>query len=228
MVGLNELFFLFHAAWIIGATCMALYLGREALITLICLESVLSNLMISKQISLLGMHTICTDVFTIGSIIGLSLVQECFGKATARRTIIINFCMLVFYLVSSNLHVLYVPNDFDTMHDLFAILFKPMPRIIIASMLVYYVVQLFDTWLFGKIKQQCGDMSLTHRLLLCTSASQLLDTVLFTFGALYGNVASVMHIIIVSFVIKMISIVLCAPAIAKIRAFIPVKNHDAI
>lgn len=228
MVGFNELIFILHTAWIIGATCAALYAGREALITLICLESVLSNLMISKQMTLLGMHTICTDVFTIGSIIGLSLIQEVFGKATAKKTIMINFCMLVFYLISSNLHVLYAPNDFDTMHDLFAILFRPMPRIIIASMIVYYIVQLFDTWLFGKLKEQFGEMSLSHRLLVCTSASQLLDTVLFTFGALYGNVASVMHIIIVSFVIKMISIILCAPSIAWIRSFIPVKNHDTV
>lgn len=228
MVGFNELIFLFHAAWIVGATCAALYAGREALITLVCLESVLSNLMISKQITLLGMNTICTDVFTIGSIIGLSLIQEYFDKSAAQKTIKINFFILVFYLISSRLHVLYAPSDFDTMHDLFTILFKPMPRIIIASMGVYYIVQLFDTWLFGKIKESFRQLSLARRLLICASASQLLDTTLFTFAALYGNVASVMHIIIVSFVIKMVAIVLCAPSIVWIKSVIPVRNHDSI
>lgn len=217
MFFLNELLFLGHVLCIIFATCIALYLGQNAVVALVGLEGILSNLMISKQMMLFGMHTVCTDVFAIGSIIGLGLIQEFFGKAVAQKTIIINFFLLIFYLVMSGFHVLYIPNEFDTMHDLFAILFKPMPRIIIISMLVYWLIQQFDAWFFGWLKEHHGRLHLSYRLIISTAASQLLDTTLFTFGALYGNVGSVWSIIAISFVIKITAIFICAPSITWIK-----------
>lgn len=215
--------FFIHIIIVAGFTLLALRFGKEALITIICLYCILANLFVTKQISLFGMSVVSTDVFMVGSILGLNMLQEFFGKEIVKKTILLNFFVMVLYLALSQIHLWYTPNIFDTTHDHFFALLTPMPRIIIASVLVYLLVQIIDAYLYGILKVATAGRWLMARNILSLSISQLIDTVLFSFAALYGTVHSVFDIIIVSYSLKVLVIMCSSPCISLAKKFITSK-----
>ena len=218
---MNELIFFIHTILVACASLIALKLGKESLVSFICMLSILSNLFVTKQMMLFGFDVTCSDVFAVGGIFGLNLIQEFFGKTNAKKTIVINFFTTTIYLVMSQIHLWYHPNVFDTMHAHFFSILQVMPRITIASMVVYLVVQLFDAYLYSLLKTISAGKYLVARNIFSLSCSQFIDTVLFSFLALYGIVGSVWHVIVVSYFVKLLVIVGTAPFIALAKKFIP-------
>lgn len=207
----NELIFLFHAAFI-GITALgALALGRSALVAFICLQCVLANLFVLKQTTLLGLNATCTDAFTIGATIGLNLLQEYFGKSITRKTIAINFFLLVFYAIISQIHLWYLPSSFDTTQGHFSALLGFMPRIAIASFTVFLIAQTVDYYLYGWLKKVWTSRLLVLRNYASISVSQLVDTVLFSFLGLYGIIDNIGEIILISYSVKLAAILVATP-----------------
>ncbi len=213
----NELLFLSHIILMLGALVGALLLGEHALVALIGLCGVLANMFVIKQIGLFGLEVTASDVYMIGSVLGVNLLQEFYSRRIARRAILISFLLMVLYLVLSQMHVAFVPSAHDMAHGHFRVLFASLPRIIISSVVVYLAVQRFDYYLYGVLRQLTRGRWFVARNMVTLTMSQGLDTVLFTFAALYGIVASVGAVMAFSFMIKM-GIVLCAaPFIALAR-----------
>jgi uncharacterized integral membrane protein (TIGR00697 family) len=208
---INELIFLAQSIFIALSLLAALRLGQEALIALICLQGVLSNLFVVKQINIFSLHATSADAFSVGMILGLNLLQEFYGHSIAKKTIWLNLGCLLFYTIISQIHLFYLPNSFDTMHIHFAPLLSLMPRITLASITVYLIVQFWDAWFYGKLKTKFSDLYFIRRTLAAASISQLIDTVLFSFLGLYGIIEDVWHVIIVSYLIKMVVILITAP-----------------
>src|SRR3972149_3921393 len=111
---MNEILFSFHILLIIGFSLGALRLGKEALIALISMEALLANLLVLKQMTFFGLTITCTDVFAIGTILGLNLLQEYFGKESASKAAWICFFLLVFFALMSQIHLFYKPSYTDT------------------------------------------------------------------------------------------------------------------
>jgi len=221
---MNEIIFFFHIVIVTLFTLSALWVGQEALIASLCLQSLLSNLLVTKQITLFGLHVTSTDVFAVGCIISLNLLQEYFGKASALKAIKINFLLLIFYLIMTQFHLWYQPNVFDATQEHFVVILTPMLRIIIASLFVYTIVQLIDTQLYRFLKNKFSGKYLLARSIFSLVCTQLIDTVLFSFIGLYGIVESVLHIIIVSFIVKIIVIALSSPCIYLSKLVVSKKS----
>lgn len=205
---MNEYIFFLQVLVVTSCTLGALTLGKEALVASICLQQILANLFITKQITLFGMDVVSTDVFAVGSILGLNLLQEYFGLEQAKKTIIISFAALIFYMAMTQFLLWYTPNGFDIMHHHFDQVLGYSLRIVSASVGVYILSQYASTYIYAQIKELWPASTLFTRNMLSLCLSQLLDTVLFTILALYGIVANVFHIIVISYSIKMIVIAL--------------------
>lgn len=207
---MNEIIFIFHALVICFFSLFALRLGKGALITFIAVQAVLANFLVLKQMDFLGLTITCTDVFMIGSIFSLNLLQEYFGKEEVKKAIGVTFFILLFFIVASQFHVLYVPSAVDNAHAHFQFLFSFMPRIIITSFCVFFLVQYLDMHFFSYLKKKLP-FPFMIRAFISLMLSQLVDTVLFSYLALYGIVGSIFDIIIVSFLVKGIIIGLSTP-----------------
>lgn len=197
---MNELLFFFSAFLVVTFALLALRLGKSSLIAFIAIQGILANLFVVKQMALFGFSVTCSDVFAIGGILSLNLLQEYFGKEAAKRAVQISFLSLIFFAVMSQIHLFYVPTAADETHSAFEAIFSSTPRIIIASIAVFYIVQQMDIRLFGWLKSFVTKLPL--RIALSLLVSQFIDTVLFSFLGLYGLVESVFDIIFVSFLVK--------------------------
>lgn len=206
---MNEIFFLCHIGLVVLFVLASLRLGRGALIAMIALQAVLANLFVVKQIFLFGFCVTCSDVFAIGSILSLNLLQEYFGKESGRLASRVSFFLLLFFALVSQVHLLYIPSPSDGTHLAFTTILSSSPRIILASIATFYLVQQFDLRFFPLLK---GPLFL--RVGMALVASQLLDTVLFSFLGLYGLVSSLFDVMLLSFLIKCIIIGLSSPFVA--------------
>lgn len=208
---MNEVIFFIHLTVIVGTLLYATRLGKEALIAFITLQSLLSNLFLAKQITLFGFETIGTDVFAISGLLGMNLLQEFYGNQITRKTILINSFLLCTYLAMSFFQLWYIPSAFDQHHKAYAIILKGMPRIIIASFLVYVIVQFFDAYFYQACKRLFNSKFLVLRNIISLTCSQTIDTILFSFLGLYGTVESIRDIIIIALIIKCIVICIMTP-----------------
>jgi len=214
---MNELIFIFHTIVIALFALGSLALGQGALVAFVCSCCVLANLFVVKQITLFGLTATCADAFTVGATIGLNLLQEYFGKEIAKRTIWINFLLLIFYAIVSQIHLIYIPHTADTMHLHFMPLLSFMPRIVIASFSVYMISQMADYYLYGFLKKMFHNRYIIFRNYASIALCQLLDTVLFSFLGLYGIIDNIGEVIIISYLIKLASIVIATPFVGLSR-----------
>ncbi|MCK4651239.1 queuosine precursor transporter [Candidatus Babeliales bacterium] len=223
---MNELLFFLHIMIVVFFTLSSLALGRNALVAVVCLQAVLANFFVLKQISLFGLNVTCGNVFVVGSVLGLNLLQEYFGKSITKKTIWISFFLLFFYLVMTQIHLLYIPNSYDNTQSLFSGLLGFMPRITIVSIFGYFVAQKTGYFLYGFLKKMFSENYLVLRNILTISSTQFLDTVLFTFFGLYGIVESVLNVMILSFVIKMVIILVSSPFVSFSKKIVNRFNQD--
>jgi uncharacterized integral membrane protein (TIGR00697 family) len=205
-VFLNELLFLIHIPVIVGFSLLALRQGRCALTAFIALQGVFANLFVVKQMNLFGFAVTCSDMYAVGGILSLNLLQEYFGKQAAQDAVKISLAALVFFAVMSHIHLAYLPLQGEMTHEAFKIILGSSFRIAGASLLAFYLVQQADVRLFGLLKG-----ALAFRVSISLLCSQTLDTVLFSFLGLYGIVDSIGSVILLSLLIKYIVVGISAP-----------------
>src|SRR3990167_11463454 len=219
---MNELLFFTHILGVVGTVFIALRVGKNALFALIALQAILANLFVVKQISLFGLTVTSSDVFSVGGILSLNLLQEYFGRKEAQKAISISLLTLIFFAFMAKIHVQYDPSIFDQTHEAFQTIFSATPRIIGASIATFYIVQQMDVRLFPKLKG-----ILPMRLGISLLCSQFLDTVLFSILGLWGLVESLVDMILLSFLVKCLIILISAPLTTFSKRFIlPCSNSN--
>lgn len=225
---MNEVLFLLHVLLVMGFGFGALRMGKAALTAWVALQAVLANLFVIKQIGFFGFHVTCSDVFAIGSILGLNLLREYFGQAAAKKALWICFFTMIFFVAMAQLHLFYKPSPFDTSHAAFDTILSSSPRLLFASLSVFFLVQQIDLSLFGYLKERFRNVPLSIRNALSLSSTQLLDTVLFSIFGLWGLVAHLFDIILISFLIKLAVVALMSPLIHFSKRFSPEKGYDGV
>jgi queuosine precursor transporter len=211
---INELIFILHASLLSIFLLIALRFGKESLIALVSLYGILANLFVTKQITLFTFNATASDAFSVAAILGLNILQEYFGAALAKKAIWINFLCLIVYTLAAYLHLSYIPSSYDTMQHHFYALLQAMPRITLASISIFLVVQYLDRFLYGVLQDKFGHRHFLLRNYASLIICQLIDTVLFSFVGLYGIVENIGTIVVVSYVIKVFAIMISNPWLA--------------
>lgn len=207
----NILLFLGSCALIAGFTGWLYYLGQTALTAWIAILSLLANLFVLKQIDIFGLNATASDIFAIGSLLSLNLLQEKFGKAAAQRAIWSSFACLLFFVLISQIHLSYVPSQYDTSQQAYEFILVASPRLLIASLTTFLIVDQFDTRLYATLRQRWPQVSILLVSAITMSISQMLDTMLFSLLGLYGMISAIIEVMLVSYCIKLIAIVNTIP-----------------
>jgi uncharacterized integral membrane protein (TIGR00697 family) len=224
---MNEAVFFLHIIVTLLFSFGALRLGKEALIASASMQAVFANLFVLKQIDFCTLTVTCSDVYAIGGILTLNLLQEFHGKNAAHFSVKCSLFFLVFFAAMAKLHLLYEPSSFDVTHSSYSTILSSAPRILLASLTAFFFSQKIDIFLFAKIKQKLPKAPLAIRNALSMSCSQCFDTMLFTLLGLYGLVDNIWHVFILSFVIKLIVILLSTPLVALSKKFLPSPEPTA-
>jgi uncharacterized integral membrane protein (TIGR00697 family) len=193
----------------VGFLFAAVKRGSVALNVFIALQAVLANLFVVKQMTFFGLNVTCSDVYAIGSLLALNVLQEFFGKEAAKKAIGLSFLTSVFFVIMAKIHLFYIPSISDETQGAFAQIFASTPRIVSASLGVYWIVQQWDYRFFSWLQTKIHPLPI--RLGISLLVSQTLDTILFSFFGLYGIVSSLSGIILISLLTKWLAIVFSVP-----------------
>lgn len=221
----NPLLFFLQLFLITSLTLFALKKGKEALQSWCILLSICMNLLVLKQISFFGLTVTCTEGLTIGYLLGFNLTQEFFGRKEAKKMIFLSFFAALSFVLLGQLHLAFRPSPLDTAHVHYAAIFSVMPRLLLASIASFIVVQFFDLHFFGFLKKKLKDRHLPLRLFCSLGCSQVIDTILFSFLGLFGVVSNILDVILFSIVIKMVIIFSSTLFITFSRRFV---RYDSV
>lgn len=208
---MNISILIFHILLVGGITLIAFRFGKEILISWISLLAVTSNLFILKEINLFGLNATCTDSLAVGYLLGVNLIQEFFGKKEAKKTIWIAFFTAIAFLILSCFHMAYIPDHVDDSHDHYRFILYPIPRVIFASLLSFFLVQFFDLSFFSFLRKKTAGKYFPFRAFISAFFCEVLDTILFSYLALYGIHSDIKELILVSFGIKAITLIIATP-----------------
>lgn len=205
----NNLIFIFSSLLIALLTLLCVK-NKHLLIAWIALMGILANLFVVKQINLFGFHATASDIYAVGSILGLNLMREYYDLKSCKQTIFVSFACMILFMLMGQIHLLYAPSALDSTQAAYETLLVPNPRIITASLIVFFSVQLFDVFFYNHFVRKAFK-ALWLRNSFSLIVSQGLDTALFTYIGLYGLMSNLDEILLISFAIKLIAIACMVP-----------------
>ena len=202
---MTEVLFFGHIILIALMAIIALRISNYALVALITILGFLANFFALKQIMLFSWHASASDVVALGIPLSFNLLQEKFGQHEAQKALYASFFGVIVAVILSTLHCLYPAASCPSIQLHYEALLTPMPRIVIASLFTFYVVQYLDITIFAYLRTR-EYLPFVIRNYVTLLLGQALDTVLFTFLALYGIVPHITELMLVSYVVKIIAI----------------------
>ena len=223
---MNELLLIVTVLFIYSSALVAYKLfGRSGLYALTPIATIVANIEVLLVIKAFGWtQTLGNLPFAVTFLI-TDILSECEGKRSANKAVSIGIFSSIFFLIASQLWLLYTPDQADTHMPAFRAIFANTPRLIISSLLVYAISQFTDVWLYHTwwdlTTKLCGDR---HRFLwfrnnFSTLISQFINNVLFTLLAFYGtkDLKTVWSFIVSSYIIFIITSLLDTPFVYAAR-----------
>ena len=203
--------------------------GKSGLYCLSAVATVLANIEVLILIHAFGMDQTLGNVLFAVTFLITDILSECEGKRAANRAVWIGIFTSLFFLALSQSWLLYVPGEGDLVMPSIRSIFTNTPRMLLSSLTVYAVSQLFDVWLYHKwwayTEKKCGDRKrfLWLRNNGSTLVSQLLNTFLFTLFAFYGtyDIKTLLSIFVSSYVIYIFTSLLDTPILYLARKIRP-------
>lgn len=206
--------------------------GNAGLYCWTVFSTITANIEVLIIINAFGMEQTLGNVMFATSFLVTDILSEVAGKKEASKAVHIGIATSLFFILVSQLWLLFTPAENDFIMPNIQAVFSNTPRLMLASLLVYAISQQFDVWAYHKwwafTTKKCGD---SRRFLWLrnngsTLISQLLNTVLFTFGAFFGvyTLRTLFAIIGSSYVIYVITSLLDTPFIYLARKISAAKD----
>ena len=224
---MNELLLIITVLFIYSSALVAYKLfGRSGLYALTPIATIVANIEVLLVIKAFGWtQTLGNLPFAVTFLI-TDILSECEGKREANKAVSIGIFSSIFFLIASQLWLLYTPDPADTHMPAFRVIFANTPRLIISSLLVYAISQFTDVWLYHTWWDLTTKLTGNRRRLLwfrnnfSTLISQFINNVLFTLLAFYGtyDLKTVWSFIVSSYIIFIITSLLDTPFVYAARA----------
>jgi len=211
----NELLFLISLfVCFFGVLFSYKLFGKIGLFIWIGLSTIIANIEVLVVVDMFGLTCALGNVVYGSCFLITDILNEKHGKAEALKAVWIGFFTMLVFTVLIQLTLLFTVNqaqDFssEAMHTLFDI----MPRICIVSLIAYLISNTIDVYLFQFISKLTKRKKLWLRNNIATIFSQIIDTIIFTFGAYLGiySFEIMYQIIATALILKFIVAVLDTP-----------------
>lgn len=223
---MNELLLLCSVIICYGSTLIMYRLfADEGLVCFTAIATIAANIEVLIVIEAFGMEMTLGNVLFASTFLVTDILSEVSGKQAAHRAVKVGIVTNIIFIVLSQWWLLYIPGSNDWAMPAMKEIFSNTPRMMIAGMVVYAVVQAFDVWAYHKwwsfTDKKWGD----HKKFLwlrnngSTLVSQLINSILFNVAAFYGTygISTLIEIIISTYVIYIATSILDTPFVYLAR-----------
>lgn len=219
---MNELLLVLSLLISFGATVLFLKLfGKSGLFAWIGICAVFANVEVLILVHAFGMDQTLGNTLFASSFLATDILSELYGKKDANKGVLVGIITTVLFILLSTMWINYVPAEGDWAMPFVKQLFANTPRVLIASLIAYAVSEAFDVWLYHKwwtfTEKRFGnkDKYLWFRNNFSTLFSQLVNILIFNFGAFLGiySLSQLFSITIACYVIYIVTSLLDTPFI---------------
>lgn len=207
--------------------CKRLF-GKTGVIVWVSLATVLANIITAKNVNVFGLSTAIGTVMFASTFLATDILAECYSAKDAKKAINIGLFSNVILIVSTQIALLYTPSEFDYAHDAMNTLFSLNLRISIASAAMYYIANMADIYVFGKIKAKTEGRMLWLRNNVATILCNCLENFGFiglAFAGIY-DFQTIMTIAISTSIIEALVAVCDTPFLYIARKIKKVGSED--
>lgn len=168
------------------------FFGKAGVFCWISICTILANIEVSALVCAFGMEQTLGNTLFASSFLATDILSEKFGKKDADKGVKIGILTMIAFTIFSLLWQLYSPSENDTAFQYIHPLFKSTPRILLSSLTAYIISEFLDVQLYHFIWHETEKKSSQEKFLWlrnngATLLSQLVNIVLFNFGAFLGT-----------------------------------------
>lgn len=195
--------------------------GTSGLMGFTVFATIAANIEVLILVQAFGMEMTLGNILFATTFLVTDILSEIAGKKQAQQAVWIGIAANVLFVVVSQSWLMYIPSAEDWVTPSMRSIFSNTPRIMLASLAVYAIVQVFDVWLYHKWWDLTQRLSGDRRGYLwvrnngSTLISQLLNAILYTAFAFYGmyDIPTLVSIVLSSYVIFIFTSLLDTPIV---------------
>ena len=219
-----------------GVVAFYRFFGKGGLLAFSVMATILANIEVLMLVNAFGIEMTLGNVLFASTFLITDILSENHSRKDANKAVVISTLSSVMFIFISQMWLLYTPSENDWAGGAFHTIFTSTPRIVCASLIVYFVSQIVDVWLYHKWWNLCKKHFNDERKGLwirnngSTLISQLLNTILYTTLAFYGTypVQTLLSIFISSYLIFICTSLLDTPFVYWCRMIHEKHNHEKI
>lgn len=211
---MNELVFITETLCIFGLlTLVDKVFGKEGVIAWVGLATVLANVITAKNACIFGLNTAIGTVMFASTFLATDILTENYGKEYAKKAVKIGLFSSVLLIISTQIALRYIPSAIDYADTPMRLLFGMNLRISLSSMLMYFIANMADIYLFTKIKEKTNGKKMWLRNNVSTILCNCLENFGFIFLAFIGiyDIKTILSIAVGTSIIEMIAAILDTP-----------------
>lgn len=174
-----------------GLLCMYRWCGSKGVLAWSILATVAANIECLIQIDAFGMSMTGGNILFASTFLATDIISEMYSKQKANKLVNISIITAVLFVVISQTWLFFQPNSADFAFPYVSGIFANVPRVMIASLITYAIVQKADIWLYHLIWKLTAKQAHDNKKFLwvrnngATIISQFFNAILFNFGAFY-------------------------------------------
>lgn len=158
---------------------------KEGLYAWISIALITANILVAKNIDILGLQATLGNILFASTFLATDILSEKYSAKESKKAVNIGIVSVILFTVATQFSLLFKPNELDLVNDSLKNLFSLNLRISASSILMCYLSNLLDIYLFEKIKKKISN-KLWIRNNIATIISNCLENYFFTILAFIG------------------------------------------
>ena len=231
---MNEALFIISIIFYLSGVLFAYKIfGKTGLYIWTAISAILANIEALKMVDMFGLSVTLGNALYASSFVVTDILSENHDKESANKAVNIGLFTTIIWVLATQLILMFEPNSLDFINGSLIEIFGLMPRIAIASIFTYAVVQKIDVVLYHKVWEKTNKIfknsnkGLWLRNNISTLTSQFLDTLTFTLIAFAGTMPfkELISLVLTTYILKAIVSILDTPIIYIAKKM---KNKEII
>lgn len=178
---------------------------KEGLFVWISIALILANLVVGKAIDILGFTTTLGNTLFASVFLATDIISEKYSKEDAKKAIYMSVFFSLAFILITQLVLAFEPNKTDIMNNSMKTLFGISIRTTAASLLMFFISNIFDIHLYNKLKEKYPN-KLWFRNNVATIISNCAENFFFVMFAFIGiyDISVILSIAITKTIIEII------------------------
>lgn len=142
---------------------------KEGLYVWLCVASIIANILVCKNVNIGGICFTLGNILFASNFLATDILSEKYSLKDSTKGVYMSLCSVIIFIIATQIGIRFIPHISDVNHQAMQQLFSINLRTSIASVIMFFLSNLADVYLFEKIKSK-----IPNKLWLRSNVSSIL------------------------------------------------------